>query len=94
MPERDAKILKKLRKGDYQTRDMRADLSTGHATTETIYPNAVELQPVDQAAEQDGEGLDLLDADQLRALAKERGIEVHHRAGAEKVRAALREAAQ
>lgn len=35
--------------------------------------------------------LDSLDAEQLHALAKERGVTVHHRAGAEKVRAALRE---
>lgn len=33
-----------------------------------------------------------LDADALHALAKARGVEVHHRAGADKVRAALREA--
>lgn len=36
--------------------------------------------------------LDALSASELRALAKERGVKVHHRAGAEKVRAALREA--
>jgi|SRR5690606_1454306 len=33
-----------------------------------------------------------LNADQLHALAKERGIKVHPRAGADKVRAALKEA--
>jgi hypothetical protein len=37
------------------------------------------------------DGLDALDAEQLHALAKERGVVVHHRAGADKVRAALRE---
>ena len=36
--------------------------------------------------------LDSLDAEALHALAAERGVQVHHRAGAEKVRAALREA--
>lgn len=34
--------------------------------------------------------LDALDAEALHALAKERGVTVHHRAGADKVRAALR----
>jgi hypothetical protein len=36
--------------------------------------------------------LDELSPEQLHALAKERGVEVHHRAGPEKVKAALREA--
>jgi hypothetical protein len=36
--------------------------------------------------------LDSLDAAALHALAKERGVEVHHRAGADRLRAALREA--
>jgi hypothetical protein len=36
--------------------------------------------------------LDDLSPEQLHALAKERGVEVHHRAGQEKVKAALREA--
>jgi hypothetical protein len=33
-----------------------------------------------------------MDADALRALAQDRGIKVHHNAGADKLRAALREA--
>ena len=41
-----------------------------------------------------GDGLDELDAAQLHELAKERGVKVHHAAGADKVREALREAAQ
>lgn len=36
--------------------------------------------------------LDVMTAEELHALAKERGVRVHHKAGAEKVRAALREA--
>lgn len=35
---------------------------------------------------------DALSVEELHALAKERGIEVHHRAGAEKVKDALRKA--
>jgi len=38
-----------------------------------------------------GDGLDDLDRAQLHALAKERGVAVHHMAGADKVRAALRQ---
>ena len=36
------------------------------------------------------DGLDLLDKDALHALAKERGLKLHHMLGADKVRAALR----
>lgn len=36
--------------------------------------------------------LDAMDRDQLHTLAKARGVQVHHNAGADKVRAALREA--
>jgi hypothetical protein len=36
--------------------------------------------------------LDAMDADALRELAQERGIKVRHNAGADKLRAALREA--
>ena len=53
------------------------------------------LTITDPATEQNGgDGLDELDAEQLHALAKERGVNVHHASGADKVRAALREAAQ
>jgi len=39
------------------------------------------------------DGLDDMEAEQLHALAKERDVKVHHNAGADKVREALREAA-
>jgi arginase family enzyme len=57
-----------------------------HAAPE---PDVVAVQPeviVD-------DGLDGLDKEQLHALARDRGVKVHHMAGADKVRAALREAA-
>jgi hypothetical protein len=38
------------------------------------------------------DGLDDLDRDQLHTMAKERGVKVHHLAGAEKLRTALRNA--
>jgi hypothetical protein len=40
--------------------------------------------------QKDGDGLDDMDKAQLHALAKERGLQLHHMLGAEKVRAALR----
>jgi len=39
------------------------------------------------------DGLDGLEKEEPHALAKERGVQVHHLAGADKVRAALRAAA-
>jgi hypothetical protein len=38
------------------------------------------------------DNLDAMSTEELHALAKERGVTVHHLAGADKVRAALREA--
>ena len=38
------------------------------------------------------DGLDRLDASALRKIAEDRGVKVHHKAGADKIRAALREA--
>ena len=45
----------------------------------------------DMASVPVAENLDALSAEELHALAKARGVTVHHRAGADKVRAALRE---
>lgn len=73
MSERDAKLLAKLGKGSYLTRDMAA-AGRLHAPFER------------------GEELDSMGLEQLHALAKERGVKVHHKAGADKVRAAIREA--
>lgn len=52
-----------------------------------------DTRPAGAAALPAGDDLDDLDAEQLHALAKERGVKVHHASGAEKVREALREAA-
>lgn len=77
---RDAELLRRLRKGSYLTRDMVAS-----------DPAPVDVAPPAHASELD---LDALDADALHALARERGVKVHHKAGADKVRAALREATE
>lgn len=94
MAKRQADILGKMGHGTYQTRDM-AD--------QPMVVKPVVAAPavaVNADAERDaepevptGDGLDAMDKDELHALAKERGVKVHHMAGADKVRAALREAA-
>ncbi|MGN3704474.1 hypothetical protein [Achromobacter xylosoxidans] len=76
---RDAELLQRLGKGTSLTRDMAA------ARPMAVAVSAVPNEDVD---------LDALDGEALHALARERGIKVHHKAGADKVRAALREAAE
>jgi len=83
LSERDARLLHRLGKGTYLTRDMAAAPVVPIAPVVTTVVTPVQSLPVD---------LDALDADALHELAKERGVKVHHKAGAEKVRAALREA--
>lgn len=58
-------------------------------------PVVQEVKQVVEEVESQAEAQDELDAlgeEELRALAKERGVKVHHKAGADKIRAALREA--
>ncbi len=80
----------------YETRDMRADAAPNYTTTAIQEPATAKanLQPAADSARQpiaeSSDGLDELAVDELHSIAKERGIEVHHRAGADKVRAALR----
>lgn len=76
---RDAELLQRLGKGTYLTRDMAA-----------ARPVVVEVS----AASNEVVDLDALDSEALHALARERGVKVHHKAGADKVRAALREATE
>jgi hypothetical protein len=78
MAKRQAEILGKLGHGTYKTRDM----ASQPMVTKPML--AAPVQEVD-------DGLDALDKEQLHALAKERGVRVHHMAGADKVRAALRD---
>lgn len=57
-----------------------------------IAPEPVEGPTVSDEPETvvEGDELDALDRDALYALAQERGVEVHHRSGADKIRSALR----
>jgi hypothetical protein len=83
MAKRQAEILGRLGHGTYQTRDM-AD--------QPMVTKPMVAAPAPAAAPADD--LDAMDKDALHVLAKERGVKVHHMAGADKVRAALREAQQ
>jgi hypothetical protein len=89
MPRRFADVLQKLGRGSYLTRDMTA--ATG-GLVDAGAANLVGNQDIADIYPQKGDGLDRLDAEALHALARVRGVKVHHNAGAEKVRAALREA--
>jgi hypothetical protein len=88
MGRRQAEILGKLGHGQYMTRDMVAD--RGAVLPPPTAPAQPALGPLVLAISDE---LETLDKEQLHALAKERGVRVHHMAGADKVRAALREAA-
>lgn len=88
-----AKVLQRAGLGTYQTRDMAFQPSVTkpmQAAPEPVEAPAVVTVQTDVVVD---EGIDELDKEQLHALAKERGVKVHHMAGADKVRAALREAA-
>ena len=90
MAKRQAEILGKLGHGTYQTRDMAVQpMATKPMQAAPVPEVLVAAEP----EEQDDDGLDALDKEQLHALAKDRGVKVHHLAGAEKVRAALRDEA-
>jgi hypothetical protein len=87
MAKRQAELLGKAGFGTYQTRDM---------AFQPMLTKPMQAAPVITSEATPGpsdDGLDAMDKDQLHALAKERGVKVHHMAGADKVRATLREAA-
>lgn len=94
---RDGEMLRRLGKGSYLTRDMANQPKIEKAfpgTNDPRTPEEVDAQIKAESSELQGDDLDALDVDALRALAGERQVSVHHRAGVEKIRAALREAAE
>lgn len=72
---RQAELLTKAGIGTYATRMMAAS------------PTVAQDVPVGSTVVQD---LESMTKEELHAIAKERGVKVHHNAGAEKVREALR----
>lgn len=87
-----AKYLQMARLGTYKTRDMaRQPMLTKPMQAEPL--PVVAHEPQSEPAVPQGAVMDELedmDKEQLHALAKERGVKVHHMAGADKVRAVLR----
>lgn len=83
MARRYAEILRKLGHGTY--------VSAAGPVTE---PAQGDLVLTGHAGATVNDGLDALTAEELHALARDRGVQLHHRAGADKARAALREVAQ
>jgi hypothetical protein len=87
VPLTQARAMERAGLGTYQTRDM---------ARQPMVTKPMQAAPVvgtTLAAEPETDGLEALDKEQLHAIAKERGVKVHHMAGADKVRTALREAA-
>lgn len=93
MDTRYADILKGLKLGTYRTRDVTTSrIVAVPPQSEEPKSEETEAQVADDASVADG--LDDLEVDELRAIAKDRGVRVHHAAGADKIRAALRGAAE
>jgi hypothetical protein len=77
MPVKQATLLSKAGLGTYMTRQL-------------VAAPVVEAPVIVQAVTPVEPDLDAMDREQLHALAKERGVKVHHMAGADRVREALR----
>ena len=91
LSKHDAELLRRLGKGTYTTRDMVAGRAfPGASDTRTVEDVGAYIKLENEKLQVDP--LADLDADALHALAKERGVKVHHKTGADKVRAALRSA--
>lgn len=86
-----AKVLQRAGLGTYQTRDMAFQPMLTKPMQAAVVLEPVSVSQVPEAPVVPDDGLAALDKDQLHALAKERGVRVHHLAGADRVRAALRE---
>jgi thiamine monophosphate synthase len=75
MNRREAEILRKLKRGTYQTADLVANVQ--YLTADVVHIEQKSIDDMNKA--------------ELHALAKEMGIRVHHMAGADTVRAKIRE---
>lgn len=93
MQKRFADILQKLGRGTYETRMLTAAPvvldSNSQAFPDSSDPRTVAEVDAHIKAAND---LSALDAEALHALAKQMDLKVHHKAGADKVRAAIEEA--
>lgn len=80
-----AKVLSRVGLGEVA---MNRSMEDKLAVTKVVLPEVVDLP----GQQDSGDGLDALSKEELHALAKSRGLSLHHMLGADKVRAALREA--
>lgn len=80
MPKRFADILLRMKRVSYPQK----------GTYQT--KDMVASKPEQKTVEKNPDGLDDLDLEQLHELAEKTGVKVHHKAGPEKVREALRAA--
>lgn len=85
--EKAARMLQRAGKGVYQTRDIVAEERSAFEADAYIKAENARIAE-EQAAGSDG--LDDLGRDELFDLALQRGISVHHRSGADRIRALLR----
>lgn len=102
MHRSQAEFLRVARQGTYLTRDMQAGPAGSQPpATDSAMPAAAPApapaskpapSPAAAAPEPARVDLDALDIDALRALAQDRGVKVHHNAGVDKIREALRQA--
>lgn len=90
MPERDAKIMAKLKKGTY---GVAADVPAVIQNPEIIQPPApLAPAPADPAnTAPSSDGLDEMSREELLKFAEESGLKIHGRTGDEKIRETLRE---
>ena len=77
-------------RSEYMTRDMRAVEVPAVVIPEPTRPDVANPDADPAPAETPADDLESMDVDELRALAESRGIKVHHRAGKDRILAALR----
>lgn len=88
-----ARAMVFIGKGRYLTRDMEDKPKLNKAfpgTSDQRTPEEVDAYIKSENAKLKGDELEIMGVEELRALAKQRGVAVHHKAGPEKIRAALR----
>lgn len=86
MPERDAKILTKLKKGSVLAE---AEAAAPIPAEPEKQPEPPVIAPAQEP--QASDGLDEMDREQLLSFAKDLGIKIHGRTGEEKAREIIRE---
>ena len=93
MQKRFADILQKLGRGTYETRMLTAAPQIDGVNAQAFAGSSDPRTIADVDAEiKAANDLESLDTEALHALAKQMDLKVHHKAGADKVRAAIEDA--